>query len=330
MAVGEEANPGARPGAAQVFRFSTEAFREHERIAAWREVFGQTVLRIDIAPRESGIFQAQAEIILGPSIGLMRAETSAAEQGNSPSLITNDDVSFGCVLDAPWRARQLGRDSALEPGDGVLMSNSDVGALAFPQACRYVTFGIPRAALAPRVPDLGALFARPVAKENPALRMLRRYLDLGIDGLVAGEPALQQAFADHVADLLALALGATRDAAEQARSRGLAAARLRAIQDDVRRNLAQADLSVHAIAARHGLSPRAVQRLFEDSGTTFTQYLTEQRLDAARHALRAAAVTRAAISTIAYDCGFSDVSHFNRLFRRRFACTPSDIRTGRA
>jgi transcriptional regulator GlxA family with amidase domain len=29
---------------------------------------------------------------------------------------------------------------------------------------------------------------------------------------------------------------------------------------------------------------------------------------------------------IAYDCGFGDVSHFNRCFRRRFGAAPSKFR----
>ena len=32
------------------------------------------------------------------------------------------------------------------------------------------------------------------------------------------------------------------------------------------------------------------------------------------------------ISTIAYDCGFADVSYFNRMFRRSYGASPSDIR----
>jgi AraC-like DNA-binding protein len=32
------------------------------------------------------------------------------------------------------------------------------------------------------------------------------------------------------------------------------------------------------------------------------------------------------ISTVAYDCGFGDVSYFNRMFRRSYGATPSDIR----
>jgi AraC-like DNA-binding protein len=31
------------------------------------------------------------------------------------------------------------------------------------------------------------------------------------------------------------------------------------------------------------------------------------------------------ISVVAYDCGFGDVSYFNRAFRRHFGAAPSDI-----
>src|SRR3954470_23173364 len=151
---------GATPNPVQTFRFSTDAFREHERVEAWREVFGHTVLSIDVVPRSAEGFHASASIFRSATLGVMHAETSAATQANSRGLITSDDVSFGCVLSSRWGASQLGRSADLHPGDAVLMSNGEVGALTFPEACRYVAFGLPKAALAPLVPDLGALFAR--------------------------------------------------------------------------------------------------------------------------------------------------------------------------
>jgi AraC-like DNA-binding protein len=327
MAVDGESPPGAIPGAAQAFRFSTDDFREHERVAAWREVFGRTVLNIDIAPRSQDTFSAEAKVFRSATLGVIRATTSPVTQSNSRSLITSDDVSFGCVLTSRWGASQLGRNTDLGPGDAVLMSNGDVGALTFPEDCRYVAFGLSKAALEPLVPDLGALFARRIPASNPALRMLLQYLVLGHENHVAADPALQAAFTSHVCDLLAIALGATRDAAEAARTRGgLPAARLRAMKDDIRKSCHRADLTVHAVAARHGVSVRYVQRVFEESGTTFTQYVAGQRLAAAYKALRRPGSGDVPVSTIAYDCGFSDVSHFNRLFRQRFGCTPSDLR----
>jgi AraC-like DNA-binding protein len=35
-----------------------------------------------------------------------------------------------------------------------------------------------------------------------------------------------------------------------------------------------------------------------------------------------------AIIDIAFTAGFGDVSHFNRMFRRRYGETPSDVRSG--
>jgi len=139
-------------------------------------------------------------------------------------------------------------------------------------------------------------------------------------------PELAAAFTNHVCDLLALALGPTRDAAEQVRTRGLPAARLQAIKGDIADNLGRPDLSVHSVAARHRVSARYVQRLFEGSGCTFTQYVTELRLTAAYRAL--AERPTIPINAIAYELGFGDLSNFNRAFRRRFGRTPSDVRYG--
>jgi hypothetical protein len=87
------------------------------------------------------------------------------------------------------------------------------------------------------VSDIGATFARRIPASSPALQMLLRYLDLARRDNVVTTPELAAAFTDHVCDLLAIALGPTRDAAEQARTRGLPAARLQAIKDDIADNL---------------------------------------------------------------------------------------------
>jgi AraC-like DNA-binding protein len=39
---------------------------------------------------------------------------------------------------------------------------------------------------------------------------------------------------------------------------------------------------------------------------------------------------REKISSIAYDCGFGDVSYFNRMFRRSYGAVPSELRASSA
>jgi len=74
------------------------------------------------------------------------------------------------------------------------------------------------------------------------------------------------------------------------------------------------------------VTPRYVQRLFEADGTTFSEYLMEQRLARAHRLLCEPGASHTAISTIAYDVGFGDLSHFNRRFRRQYGLTPRELR----
>ena len=80
------------------------------------------------------------------------------------------------------------------------------------------------------------------------------------------------------------------------------------------------------LADRHHCTERYLQRLFEAEGTTFTAYVQEQRLLRACRLLVDPRRAREKISAVAYDCGFGDVSYFNRVFRRRYGAAPSEFR----
>ena len=85
-------------------------------------------------------------------------------------------------------------------------------------------------------------------------------------------------------------------------------------------------LTIASIARRFGLSSKLVQRLFERAGTTFTEFVLEQRLLLARRLLSSLESRQNKIGTIAYTAGFGDLSYFNRTYRRRFGMTPSEWR----
>src|SRR5436189_76746 len=71
---------------------------------------------------------------------------------------------------------------------------------------------------------------------------------------------------------------------------------------------------------------RARQRLLEEDGTTFSEFLLTQRLSQAHRRLCEPDCGEIPISTIAYDCGFGDLSYFNRRFRRAYGLTPREAR----
>jgi AraC-like DNA-binding protein len=87
---------------------------------------------------------------------------------------------------------------------------------------------------------------------------------------------------------------------------------------------------VHTIAARQNVSPRYVQRLFDECGSTFTEYVMEQRLERAHRLLSDPRLRDHTMTAIAFASGFNDLSHFQRRFRRRYGAPPSDLRPGQA
>ena len=84
------------------------------------------------------------------------------------------------------------------------------------------------------------------------------------------------------------------------------------------------DFSAQKLAVAAGLSERYVNELLYEAGASFTSRLLELRLRRAAESLAQAGERR--ISDIAFDCGFNDLSYFNRCFRRRFGLTPSAAR----
>jgi hypothetical protein len=159
------------PGAPPVFQFSTDAFSQRERITAWRELVGRSIVNVDIEPLDAGRLRAEATACLLPGLGLIFAYSDAHRCIHPRALIKDDDLSFMAVSASRWTASQLGRHPTLGPGEGVLMSNADVGSMTL-AASRFAAFAVPRAAIAALVPDVGATIARPIPANNPAFRLL--------------------------------------------------------------------------------------------------------------------------------------------------------------
>lgn len=81
---------------------------------------------------------------------------------------------------------------------------------------------------------------------------------------------------------------------------------------------------VTALAAHAGRSREHVNRVARrTTGRTATELVQELRLERAALDLR---LTDAPITRIAFDCGFGNLSHFYRLFGRRFGTTPRRYR----
>jgi AraC family transcriptional regulator len=85
-----------------------------------------------------------------------------------------------------------------------------------------------------------------------------------------------------------------------------------------------ASLSLNALSREAGLSPYHFLRTFEQfTGLTPHRYVRRSRL---RHAATRLLTEPAKVLDVALDCGFGDVSNFNRAFRAEFDVSPRVFR----
>lgn len=83
-------------------------------------------------------------------------------------------------------------------------------------------------------------------------------------------------------------------------------------------------LSIETLCRQHNLSRSTVYRLFKPLGSVMG-YIVQQRLMRSYQMLQYTHGRQIKIIDIAMQCGFSNVSHFNYVFKRTFDLTPRDV-----
>jgi AraC-like DNA-binding protein len=306
-------------------RFSTDQFSERERLPAWRDFVGRTFCRTEIEPLSPDGFIGLNVMRMLPGLAVITGNCSALRYVQTREFCDSDDVILTSGS-GPWQLNHAGESTAYAPGDAVLTSAAGLGSYTFYTGGPHWGIRVPFKLLSPYIADIEDTFGRRIPAQAAPLRLLRHYLGIikELDSPSAHE--LLPHAAAQIRDLIALAVGATRDGAETAKVRGARPARLRAIKADIAENLTRGDLSVATVAARHRLPVRYVQRLFEKDGVTFTQFVLEQRLERAHKILLNPRFADFKMSVVAIEAGFSNMSYFYETFRRRYGSAPSDLR----
>jgi AraC-like DNA-binding protein len=165
-----------------------------------------------------------------------------------------------------------------------------------------------------------------IPQGNEALRLLAYYADGLLDDESWADPAVLAQVGQNLLDLAVLAIGTDRDSEEAARLGGLRAARLAAVLRRIRADYADPEISPATVAARIGISTRYLHALLQETGSSFAERVLELRLAKAFGLLCGKCGAVRKVSDAAYAAGFSDLSHFNRVFRGKYGLTPTAAR----
>lgn len=307
---------------------------DNQRFSRWCDLHSAQYGSLDFTRAEDRGFSAHMECAQFGPVATGWFEGALSRIRRTPhelSLDARDElILFFNRGKSPILVRQQGRETLAHPGMATLLNYYEIGDSQFGDDHAWMSFTMPRDRLRGLVHDVEDLVARPLDFQSEAMRHLRNYANFLRGETVTGsEPALAEHIGNSLLDLVALAIGASREGVEIANMRGLRAARLRAVLAEINAGFSDPSFSLDSVARKLRLSPRYVQDLLQDTGVSFVSRVTELRLQKASRMLKDHRCDSMAIGDIAYACGFSEAAYFNRCFRKRFSMSPTSFRRHR-
>ena len=298
---------------------------QRDPILEWREQYARCCFTVGFEPLPGATFSASVKPIF-PELRTARAALSAGFLFRDDDLLRdgNDSLEVIVAQSPELNITHQGREIRLAPGDATIMQANATGRVGSRESFGFFEVVISPAEWEARGtrPEDGLM--QRLSGKSEAMQLLRRYIGSVEKGLTVSfdnRPIICR----HIVDLdRARRHNPLLHRREQReRRRGHSTSRRPRLHCFA---LLGSRTQPSQSGASLSISPRYLQRLLETSGTSFTAHVTELRLKHALMLLTAQDLSDVRICNIALRAGFSDISHFNRLFRSRFGDTPKGVR----
>jgi AraC-like DNA-binding protein len=308
--------------------FTTDQAPTHRRLALWQDIVCDVFVQLDCKSDLGGAFHGA---ITSAQLGAIKCSDVTSDRQRvfrTPSRISRASEDF--ILVALGRrgsgaVLQDGRETVIQAGEFAFYDTTRPYELRFNGAFTQTIFQIPRDMLHRRFAGTHHLTATSFSPERPVERLAFQFIAglADVADRLDADSAIR--LSDQAVDLVAMAmnerLGADVLPASTHRS-----ALLYRLKAHVLAHLPHPDLGLAETAAALGISPRYVNSLFADEGTSFQRFVLAQRLEHCRRDLASPAHAHRHIGEIAFAWGFNDLSHFGRVFREHFGMSPRDFR----
>jgi AraC-like DNA-binding protein len=314
-----------------IFDSAEQPGDRRQRMEQWLEALSSGYVRLSANPTSDMHFHGRLKIVQleNASIGTIGGTVQsisrtvadvAIENTNNVVLLFNHGLHVIGI-------EQKGRSADCAPGGAILIEQCEPSMIkvAAPDVCRLVAVQVPRGQVRRTCPQLEDRFLAPISAPSSALALMCAYVDFVLDPCAGNDAQIARIASDHVTDLVAAIVGSDGVIYGE-RLRGLRAGRSATIMRELDRSFMDSGFSLAVLARRLAVTPRYVQALLAEVETSFTDEVTRRRLDCARDILSSSRYLHKSIMEISQECGFSTVSHFHRVFRRRFDATPGEVR----
>jgi acetamidase/formamidase/AraC-like DNA-binding protein len=304
--------------------FTSESYSEDARPEAWRDVLSAVGLQPSPG---SAVHTGHATASRRSAEGVVLARLAAGSQAVSALPHLAGDMPIMLLpLEDGVSLRTTSGHQIISIGQLLLLPRKGDWSISFQRDMRVVVLSVTSDAFH------GRKVSKPVFDEVRVLasggftEVFSRTLEAAARNLATLSDTEWAAVAQSLADLLPTFVWQLMAPTNDARSTATQAAILHRLCQTIERKLDDPDLTPARVAEAEGISERYLQKLFEGSGSSFTHYLRERRLQRTSAELSNPAEVHHSISEIAYRNGFNDSAHFSRAFRHRFGLSPREFR----
>jgi AraC-like DNA-binding protein len=308
--------------------WSTKSAAAEDSVRQWASVLTREIAEMAVSSKLDESFSASWNRFgLGPlELNFLRCSQQSVSR--SPEMIARESAPYFELLFARRGSIDVshgGGRSFVPPGGFVLLDDQLSYDLEFPDGSDCLTVRMPEAWLSKWATDSRSLIGRPLGLRSPWGRPLAGLLTAIADNGLANAVLSRSVLSDQLGSMVEMLAGTAH---EQSRDRTDTAQRAR---DTIALMCLDPELDPTRVAIEMCISVRHLHRCLAGAGTSFGRELNAGRLNAAKAMLSCADGPKAlALGEIAWRCGYPDQSHFARLFRSFFGCTPTQFRKTRS
>lgn len=311
--------------------YDTEYCGRGKAFSAFRDAVNEGFMPWAMELNSETEFHARVECLSTATEAIGRGITSpvvAVRGSHEIAKSSSDSYYANYVLAGELSIEQCGKSVAARQGDLVVYDSSLPLKMTQRSAGAFdhLAFRIPKAKLI-HLRHIESLLKNTLIPADKMMPPLSSCLNFMAHNLLSAATDELRSLYDICALLMPLSVGHFESGVEFAENSEISPKTyMREIMNYIDANINSSELSPRSVANNLGISVRYVHKLFAVTGTTFSVYVISKRLEFVRRDLVSRGYRHQPIFGLAYRWGFNDISTFNRAFKKKYGCSPSEYR----
>jgi len=298
-----------------------------DRVSIWSEVVWKSYVPLAIkVPERSNFIGKVASSHLG-NVRIVTSGSRAQQISRTPNLIALDAEEYlmlGLQLRGTSVVEQQERQALLHRGDFVFWDTRRPYNIIFPSNWEMAVFQFPRNAFGFDNHLIDSIVALTSCGNTAMSRVAAALLMSIAQDARTSSFEDKNALLDHAMGVLTLSVDHRPHEGEPAVTYNQLL--FRRIETYILDNLKTPCLRVADIARENGLTTSQLYRIFQQRDLTIIDYVRRKRLHKIKEDLANPRSRNLTIAAIAIRWGFTDIPHFNRVFKNYYGVSPKQFR----